>query len=333
MRFTLLLLIVCFIAAYGQSQYSSGYPRWMSNATYRTDQTSGMVYLRTVEGKREFLLVDDIGKIHRFFIEHDTVFTFHSIVLSKAVQEYLKDFPKWDFEEVTYDKYTNKIYMSIEGNKPRIKETVGIYELGFKGGDIFSDTIESIKKVPVKPEATFLEYVEDNIGYEGMAVDENYLYLGLEGFAYNIDFGDSTFLYVADKKDYTIQRKISTKDLGIRTICGMYATGNRQLLIIDRNSRVLHYVAFDKNFAVTEHHKVTLKPAIPGYVQFEYNAALESVTSDEAGNIYLADDPWKSHYKPAAKIFNQLDENTQNNFIRFVPVIYKLEHSILFKEN
>ena len=59
---------------------AKNFPRWLMDDSYQTSQTSGITFLRKLtDGTKEFLLADDIGKIHRFFITNDTVFTFEEI--------------------------------------------------------------------------------------------------------------------------------------------------------------------------------------------------------------------------------------------------------------
>ena len=94
------------------------FPRWLIGNGYHTEQTSGITYIGSNnKDEKFFLLVDDIGKIHRMKITNDTSFSFTSICFSEEVLWYFHDFPKLDFEEITYDKYTGDVYLSIEGNE------------------------------------------------------------------------------------------------------------------------------------------------------------------------------------------------------------------------
>ena len=52
------------------------------------------------------------------------------------------------------------------------------------------------------------DVVAANVGYEGLAVDENNFYLGLEGIVNNGNFADSTFIFVVDKQSLIIKKKI-----------------------------------------------------------------------------------------------------------------------------
>ena len=84
-----------------------------------SDQTSGITFIKsTSQNKKIFLIADDIGKIYHFKIQNDTIFTFEPVHFSPQVIAYLDTFPKADFEEIVYDKYTGNVYLSIEGNAP-----------------------------------------------------------------------------------------------------------------------------------------------------------------------------------------------------------------------
>ena len=267
------------------------YPRWLKSGNYHTNQTSGICFLGIDnDGNKNFLLADDKGKIHHFKIKDDTLFTFSPIHLGKNVEAFLDTFPKWDFEEITYDKNTNSIFLSIEGNEPNPQKYVGIYKLIFSNNSVYSDTVTGIEKLHINPEELFLKYTSDNIGYEGMAVDKNYFYLGLEGLSENGIFSDHTILFVVDKKNLQIINQIDTKSLGIHTICGLYSDKDNSIYGIDRNNKKLFHLIFDSsngNIKVKDYMLTGIQINIPGYNQFEYVAALESITMDNNKNIYL----------------------------------------------
>ncbi len=144
------------------------YPNWLKSGDYRTDQTSGITFINSQSGKKTFILADDLGSLHRFVILEDSIFKFYPIHFSQQVIEYLKDFPKLDFEEIVYDRYENKFYLSIEGNTEAYVDWVGIYEIKFNGS---LDTLVEIQKINFFPEEQFLKYTAWNIGYEGLSVD------------------------------------------------------------------------------------------------------------------------------------------------------------------
>ncbi len=306
----------------------ASYPRWLKSGNYYTQQTSGNCFLGLdKEGNKNFLLADDIGKIHHFKIKDDTIFSFSTVVFGENVKDYLKNFPKWDFEEIVFDKYTNSVYLSIEGNNPEPQKFVGIYKLIFNKNDVYSDTVAGIEKLNVTPEKLFLKYTAGNIGYEGLAVDKNYFYLGLEGFMSSGIFADSTFLFIVNKKDLRIIKQIDTKPFGIHTICGLYSDADNSVYGVDRNNKKLFHLLFDreKNFSVKKFELAEIPTNIPGYPVYDYVAALESITMDDNKNIYFIDDPWKTFYVPQEYILEKLDSITVNNFKKFIPIIYKFK--------
>lgn len=299
------------------------YPRWLKSGEYQTKQTSGICFLKGDKEGKHFLLADDIGVIHRLTIREDTVFSLKVVSLSEQVMEFLKDFPKKDFEEIVFDKYTGKVYISIEGNGAKFRDYVGIYELEFYNSDVFSDSVTNIKKLKIEPDETFLKYVRLNIGYEGMAADDKYFYIGLEGFSSKDSFADSTILFIVDKSSLNIVKKINTFELGLGTICGLYSEKGNSLWGIDRNRMMIFHFYFDDKLNILSKKYFDFTPAIPGNKNLVYAAAIESVTLDNENNLYVVDDPYTRVFVPPAAIFNQLDEKTKKNFKTYTPVIYK----------
>ena len=69
----------------------AAYPRWLKSGKYFTQQTSGNCFLgQDKDGNKNFLLADDIGKIHHFKIKNDTIFSFSTIFLGENVKAFLE---------------------------------------------------------------------------------------------------------------------------------------------------------------------------------------------------------------------------------------------------
>lgn len=307
---------------------AEGFPTWLKDSFSRTDQTSGITFIGNIEnGEKIFLVCDDIGDIFRISISKENIISLNKIVFSDEVNNYLKKYPKLDFEEIVFDKKRNEVYLSIEGNSERgknnFKEFNNIYKLIFKNNSPFSDTIVSFNKIDIQPRETFEKYLNENFGYEGMAVDDNYLYLALEGFAENNNFADSTIIFVVDKNNFNIIKEISTKEFGIHTICGLYAEDNRKLWGVDRNNRKIFYIEFNNDFTVNKLLLKEIPISIPVYPNLDYVAAIESICIDDEKNLYLVDDPWKRFYVPQGETTVKLDSITLNNFKEYIPIIYK----------
>ncbi len=299
------------------------FPRWLYNSDYSIQQTSGIAFLGTKNDTSYFLLADDIGKIHHLKITNDTIFTFSSVHFGTNAEAYLDTFPRADFEEIIYDKYTGNIYTSIEGSTPKVKSTTGIYQLKFAGNNIFSDSILSIKKIDIKPHDIFLRNVEDNLAYEGATVDQNYFYLGFEGFRESGVYADSTTLLIVNRKNNTIIKTINTKPFGVQTICGLYSDKNYSVYGIDRNGKKVFHLNFDDKLNVSSYGVIKIETNIPNYSSIDYVASLESITIDKKNNLYLVDDPWKKYFVPSPEILSELDSAAVKNFRKFVPVIFK----------
>jgi hypothetical protein len=301
------------------------YPRWLKNENYRTNQTSGITFIEEDEkGNDVFLLVDDIGKIHKLEIQSDTVFIFNEIYFSTEVFKYLNTFPKIDFEEIVYDKYTGDVFISIEGNGADYLQYNGIYKLEFKDDNISSNMIVDIKKIEFNPNEKFIQYVRKNIGYEGVAINDKYFILGLEGIL-NPDksFSGNTLLLVVNKSDFKIIKEIYTEEFNIVSIGGLFSDSESLVWGIDRNNRTLFNLKFDDSLNVTSFKKTKIKTVIPFYHNFEYTGSLESIAMNTTKNIFLVDDPWHSRFVPDSSILVKLDEVTVKNYKDFVPIIHK----------
>ncbi len=331
----LLLIISSAILIFPSGQDSSGvkiypaenYPRWLMNNVYHTNQTSGMTFLREKDdGTMEFLLADDIGKIHRLFIQDDTLFSFSEIKFSDEVMEYLADFPKPDFEEICYDRYTGEVFLTIEGNGDDNLLYHGIYKLKFKDNDIYQDSVVKLDKLVFTPQEMFYSNLSPNIGYEGFASDENYFYFGLETIPTPEDvFSSHTVIRIADKNSRTIVKEISTENINILSVCGLYSDKNFSIWGIDRNHRKVFKLLFDEYFNIVDLIFFDVKTVVPKYNHLGYVGSLESITIVSEKFLFLVDDPWHKFFIPLNEILDKLDEKTVNNFKNFIPVIHKFD--------
>jgi hypothetical protein len=301
------------------------YPLWLRTTQVRTDQTSGIAFIKSECNVKYFFLADDIGAIHLLKIKDDTLFAISSISLSDSVKQFIDTFPKADFEEIIYDNNEDEYYLSIEGNGKDFPKYVGIYKIYFEGSELENYRIVSLQKTSFTPEEKFLQFTDYNIGYEGVAIDENYFYLGLEGFTKNRLFADSTLILIARKSDKEIIKEISTKDIGVHTISGLFSDENYSLWGIDRNNRKIFHINFDKELNIKTFSNYDCSTVIPGYPGLNYLSSFESITIDDENNLYLVDDPWKEMFIPEQKILDKLDIETKNNFKEYIPTIFKYQ--------
>ncbi len=300
------------------------FPQWLSFEGFNADQTSGITFINeTPDGSKHFLLADDTGGILHLTIAGDSIKMLRPVKFSESFQAYIDTFPKADFEEIVYDKKNNAVYLSIEGNGTHPEYYAGIYLLNFRNDNVLADTLEGIKRLNFTPVEQFQRYLKNNIGYEGLAVDDNYFYLGLEGFTEGKLFADSTVLFIAEKNSHKIIKQINTRPLGIHTICGLYSDKDYSLYGVDRNNKTFFHLSFDDRLNVIDTALVKIKTNIPSYDSFDYVASIESITMDTEQNVYMIDDPWKTFFIPSKEILNQLDSLTVNRFRNFVPVIYR----------
>lgn len=298
-----------------------GYPAWLVDGDYFPQQTSGMAYLgEKSPGKHVFITCDDKQAIHLLTIS-DGKFKIDSVKIDPSITDTLPQKVKFDFEDITWDKYTNKVYISIEPYS-KYRQMFGIFELQFKNNDIFSREITGMKRLNITPDSLFRQNVKDNIAYEGLAVDENYFYLGLEGIARSEKEFDGGVIRVVDKKTLRIVASVLLDSLGINTVTGL-ATGNDgSLWGTDRNRLAFFNLKFDNKFRVTNVRVFSVSNYIPDYHAFRYAAAIESIAIDANGLVYLIDDPFTKEYVPVDNILRKLDSKTAQRFKDLVPIIY-----------
>lgn len=320
-KFFIALIINLFFSV-SNLELVDGFPIWLKDGEKFTDQTSGITFIGTKDGKKHFLVCDDIGRIHRITFNGSNI-KITTILFNNLVEEFLKKFEKRDFEEIVYDKKSNQVYLSIEGNGSDYMKEVGIYKLSFKNNNVFSDEIIGISKVDFSDWNEISKYTSINIGFEGVGVSDTKIFLGLEGFPFGDFFLDSTMIYVIDKETKKLVRTISTKDLKIHSICGLYAVNDYTIYGIDRNQQNFFEIKFDKNYNVERCMTINLTLPIPGKKDLRYVAAIESIALDDENFIYVIDDPWKKYFIPPAKILKQLSEADQENFKNFIPILFK----------
>jgi hypothetical protein len=301
------------------------FPQWLKVKKVHTSQTSGIAYFpANKKGEKTFLLADDKGSIFRLTLRKDESIKLNEVKFSSFVEKFLNPFPKKDFEEIVYDKYNNQILLSIEGNDPDFKKYAGIFKLSFENNNIFSDRITSIEKLVITPEEKFLEYTNNNVGFEGLAVDDKYIYAGLESTSSQPIFSRKTKIYIINKKTLAIVKTLDTEELEISSISGLFCPDNHTLLGINRNARLMFYLKFDSSLNVIEKAYVPVETSVPGYPDLDYNASLESITMDDDNNVYFVDDPWP-FFRHNEQILSKLDRESKNNFLNLVPVIYKFK--------
>lgn len=299
------------------------FPKWLKDINNQANQTSGIAFLNSDGCKINFLIVDDIGDMHLLKIYDEDCIKLDKIKFSDSVKSFLSGIPKADFEEITFDPATKSYYLSIEGNGPNYKDHLGIYQLEFCGSENLIQEVESIHKVNFYPEETFLKYTKPNIGYEGFALDKNYFYLGLEGIVDNYEFADSTIIFIADKSDRKIIKEISTKNLNIQSICGLFSDNDYSLWGVDRNQRKIFHINFDNNFEIVDFNLYDCLTNIPDYQGYNYKPSFESITIDSNNYLYIVDDPWREAFIPSEDILNKLDDKTVKNFKDLVPIIFR----------
>ena len=334
-----LILIVVFVIYVvltdGDVKSIDDYPLWIiDSAGNHIEQTSGIYYLGKLGDETIFLTCDDIGKINKLIINESITPPSIKIVeigLSNNVLEVFTSFRKKDFEDISFDKEKNKVYLSVEGyafdkkNPMEFKNHEGIYELSCNNDALHFDSLLAITKLEL-PEKIF-EYTQDNVGMEGLTLTDNYFFFGLENCRNNAsNFTDSTFLYILNIKTNDL-KIIPTRKLFISSICGLYAKSDYELFGIDRNARSMFRILFNPDFSIENVELLQIDLSIPNHPDINQilGVAPESITIDDQNNIYVTVDPWKDYYKPDLQDSKKLNEKEKEYFENAVPIIYKFE--------
>ncbi len=337
-----LIVIIVFVNLYFSHsdglQSVGNYPIWMKDsAGIQTHQTSGLAYVGEVNGRKIFIAADDIGKMNRLSIDESTNpprIEIYPIEYSDEVKTLFSKFKKTDMEEIFYDKSTNKILLSIEGHEyssydPQIyKKKEGIYEITFNKDILTFDTIQTIKRMNL-PQGIY-SHTFDNIGFEGFSATENYFFIGLENYSYDgTNFSDSTMIYIVNRKTNEL-KAISTHDLKISTVCGLYAEDDFNLYGIDRNRLSMFYIKFNEDHTVNSSESKEMDLSIPFHRDINkiLGFAPESITFDAKGNIYVAIDPWTDFYKPDITERKRISTEELKNFYDAVPIMYKFKNQL-----
>ena len=127
---TLLFLLSICVVSNAQNENINllpdiNYPLWLKTDQSRTDQTSGITFIKNECDKKYFLLADDIGSINLLILNGDSIFSIERILFANSSDQFFSEFPKKDFEEIVYDENTGDVYLSVEGNGVNFNDFVG----------------------------------------------------------------------------------------------------------------------------------------------------------------------------------------------------------------
>jgi len=320
------------------------YPIWMkSSGELYSQQTSGIFFLGKEGNKKMFLTCNDNGRIDRVSIDESEVPPkFEITVLNFQVSttaKFFNTYSKMDFEDIVYDKTLNLILVSVEGNTgtsddnpPRnitYKESEGVLAFTFNNTIMNCDTITSVSKFQLPD--TIYKFTNENIGFEGMAVTDNYYYMGLENKSdSNAKFSDSTCIYIIDKKTKAV-KMISSKLFSEISISGLCATDDYTLYGVNRDSKRIFYVKFNPDFTVKQFKERPFALTMPMNedVSMDRMMGIEGIAVDNEGLIYTLSDPWSELYTPDAVSKNAITEKERKNLIKLIPVLYKYENPFI----
>lgn len=337
-----IIVYIIFTSLYNRSiELVRGFPIWMKSPSgLYSRQTSGLFFIGREGSKKIFLSANDNGRIDKIYIDDSftppqiDVKILHFNVASTA--KFFQDFPKLDFEDIVYDRITDKILVSIEGNSGLtdnpaqklvdFKDNEGVYEFSFNNTILTCDTLKNVRKITMPPE--IYKYTNDNLGFEGMAITDNFLFMGLENITDSVgQFTDSTYLYILDRKTNDV-KTISSKKLGIRSITALCAQDDYTLYGVDRESKAIFCVKFNPDFSVKDVRSKPFDLPMPMHpdIYMDKISGVEAIALDDEGYIYTNIDPWSDLYKPYFTPKNFLTQEEKDNITKLVPVLYKYKN-------
>ncbi|MBS1492696.1 MAG: hypothetical protein JST55_04265 [Bacteroidetes bacterium] len=338
----LIIVYIVFTTLYNKAiEPVRGYPIWMKDtAGMYSQQTSGLYFIGRVEKKKFFLSANDNGRIDRISVD-DSYFppkfdiqVLHFEVSSTA--KYFQTLAKLDFEDIVYDKLTNKIFVSIEGNSgindmnpPQIttsKKTEQVCELSFNKTILDCDTLKNIRKISMPD--TIFKYTNDNIGFEGMGITDNYFFMGLENITdEDGQFSDSTYLYIVGRKTNDV-KVIPSKLFNAKTVTSLCAVDDYNLYGVDRDSKKIFNIKFNKDFTIKEVKSQPFELTMPGHtdISMERMAGVEAIALDDEGYIYTDMDPWSDLFRSNFTPKNFFTAEDLWCISKLVPVLYKYKN-------
>ncbi len=315
------------------------YPIWMIDKDGRhTNQSSGICYLgiSKANGLKQFAVADDDGHIERIMIDekqNPPALTIIPVVFSDTVQSFFKQFKKLDLEEISYNKKSERLYVSVEGfgqdwRTQDFKNYEGIFEMTYDKDYYNFDTILTVKKLPFPD--TLFTYTKPNCAFEGFAVTDNNFYMGLENMQTPVGaFTDSTLIYVVNRKNLNDIHTLRLKPYNIVTVCGLYAKDDLNIYGVDRNTRNMFHIILDTAYNILDVKKIEMDLPVPAHPDIDGGVTfpVESITMDENGRFYCTEDPWDEYYKPTPLDKKKLTIEELTLFKNFVPVLFKFQSS------
>jgi hypothetical protein len=176
------------------------------------------------------------------------------------------------------------------------------------------------------PEVIY-KYTNENVGFEGMTITDNFFYIGLENISdLTAQFSDSTYLYVVDRKTSDV-KIISSKLFDAYSVTALCAVDDYTLYGIDRDSKKIFYIKFNSDFSIKETESKPIELSLPTHpdISIDLVAGAEAIAIDNDGNIYMDIDPWSDLYRPQF-VAGTLTEEEKNNLTKLVPILYKFKN-------
>jgi len=313
-------LSLILVLLFNQIKLESVLSFWISDENIWTVQTSNVTLVSSHNNLGPFLLCDDVNDVYSL--------TFSNTKIYHEKLEFTKDLKfnhssslKKNFEGIFFDKYFNELFVSIEGNGFDFRDEVGAYRLTFDDNYVNSSELINISKLNSKGWKRISQYIQQKIGFEGLARSKNKYFFDLEGYQSGSLFLNLTILHFIDKNSMKLIKEKSTRELNIHIITGLYSNDDYHISGVDRNYQNIFEIIFNPDYTIYEYkiHKMFLR--VSKLNAYKYPASKESIFLDDMSYIYLIGVIWKKFCIPSNDILKKLLAGDREDLKEFVPLI------------
>ncbi len=297
-----------------------GWPIWLKDYTTgeRTEETSGVAFAgREPDGTFDFFLADDIGAIHFCRVKQlaDTgrvTVGLQQVGIGKSFADALAEHERWDFEDIALAPFSGRGspdrplpqhrdgILAVEGSGADFREQTALLRIRFVRREQSASGAERREagwQVECLGEATpgtrfWQADVQKNRGIEGVAESARFIVIGLESLNARSEFSTlGAMLYLFDRQSQRFAA-LSTRLLGIHSVCGLSAVNDSVTLVLDRNRMAIDVIRWDPIIPgrVRACHRFPLDLPAPGGYRYAV-PSVEGLTVDEDGDLWCVTDP------------------------------------------
>ncbi len=283
----------------------AGWPVWLKDYRQgtRTYETSGLAYAgRDDDGNHCFFLADDIGFL-RFCRVKEPGCELHleDVGFHPSFLDSLAGIDALDFEALALDppatlRDTLRGLLTLEGRGQDPRKGTRLIRIQLSRGEPGWQV--TYLGNALADNRYWLDSTGSNRGLEGVAITEDFFYLGLETIERASNFNiDGTVLFIYDRRAERISAH-RTDSFGIYSICGLAARGDTVTVVLDRNRQSLDVLCWDaeERGRLLSCHRFPLDLPAPDGLRYGV-PSVEGVAIDDEGDIWCVTDPWHGHYQ------------------------------------